>query len=308
MLAMQLKPVLIFGRGQLGQFYSTYFTQRGMNVVMADVDIRDAQAVQSAVASHQPEMVINVAGKTDIDWCERNKLEAFDINTLGAENVALACLQYGVYFIHVSSGCVQKSTSAAQVWSEDDPVSPLCYYAWTKVWAENLLFDLHRKRGLPLLVLRPRQLLSSMVSPRNAITKMLTYDKFVDTPNSCTIVEDLMVVTDELFKKRATGLYNVVNEGITTPYRIAEILKEIVRPEMKFVKIEKSELNKLTLATRVDCVLSSKKLSDIGIQLRPIEDRLREIAVLFKDALKTTEGVYALQLTAEQTATKLSLR
>lgn len=304
---MSERHVLIFGKGQLGTFYNTYYTQRGDRVTMPSVDIRDQKAVLEAVQEHAPSFVINVAGKTDIDWCERNKLEAFDINTLGAENVGLACQRLGVYLVHVSSGCVQESTSAQQVWTEDDPVGPLCYYAWTKVWAENLLMDLHKKKRLSLLILRPRQLLSAMVSPRNAITKMLTYDKFVDTPNSCTIVEDLMRVTDQLQHKRATGLYNVVNEGITSPYRIAQILRDIIKPEMKFVKIEKSELNALTYAQRVDCVLSSKKLSEEGITLPPIERRLEEIAVLFKESLKTQQGLLVLRRTAEQTAAKLSL-
>lgn len=304
-----MKParVLIFGRGQLGSFYRATFEAQGCAVEIPEGDIRDEHFISGAVSAAQPDLIVNVAAKTNIDWCEMNKEEAFRINTLGAEAIAKAAEERGIYLVHLSSGCVQESRSAEEIHAEEDAPHPLCYYSWTKVWAENLLMERARPGKLNVLLLRPRQLLSAMVSPRNALIKMMTYSKFIDTPNSCTIVEDLMDVTLKLVEKDATGLYNVVNPGVTTPYRIAEALRAHVKPEMSFVKISKDELNRMTLAKRIDCVLSGAKLEAEGIALRPIDERLVDILASLKHNLASAEAEAALRRTEEETREKLAL-
>ena len=299
--------VLIFGRGQLGSFYRAAFESKGCAVEMPQGDIRDEAFVSGAVSSAQPDLIVNAAAKTNIDWCEMNKHEAFQINTLGADVIAKAAEERGVYLLHVSSGCVQESLSADEVHSEEDAPHPLCYYSWTKVWAENLITERARRGGLKALLLRPRQLLSAMVSPRNALVKMMTYSKFIDTPNSCTIVEDLMDVSWQLIQKDATGLYNVANPGVTTPYRIAEAIKAHLKPEMTFTRITKEELNRMTLAKRIDCVLTCAKLEKEGIRLRPIDERLVDILAKLKENLATAEADATLRKTEEETREKLAL-
>lgn len=303
---MTPSKVLIFGRGQLGSFYREHFASLGAAVESPQGDIRDAAFVDAAIQAAAPDLVINAAAKTDIDWCERNREEAFAINTLGADVIAAAAEARGVFLLHISSGCVQESRSAEDVHTEEDAPHPLCFYAWTKVWAENLLLERAARGPLKVLVLRPRQLLSAMVSPRNALVKMLTYSKFIDTPNSCTIVEDLMDATSRLVAKGATGLYNVVNPGVTSPLRIARLLKAHLKPEMEFAEISKQELNGMTFAKRIDCVLSGAKLEKEGIVLRHIEERLVDILAALKHNLGSAEADATLRRTEEETRKKLA--
>lgn len=300
--------ILIFGQGQLGTFYREYFEKQGCQISSPKVDIRDLKAVQEAITAAKPDLIINAVAKTNIDWCEQNRLECFDINTLAADNIARSAEEQGIYLLHLSSGCVQESKTAQEIHCETDPVHPICFYSWTKVWAEELLIDRAKHGNLKTLILRPRQLLSAMVSPRNAITKMLTYNKFIDTPNSCTIVEDLMWATDELLKKQATAIINIANPGIITPYEIAQIIKEVIKPDLAVTKISKADLNQMTLARRVDCVLDCSRLQSYGIQLPEIHQRLYEIAQEFKKNLETQQGRKTLEQTKNETAAKLSLK
>lgn len=307
--SLRTKKMLIFGQGQLGTAYRDYFRQRGRwEVMMAEgIDIRDRNAVETRMRAEQPSVVLNTAAQTDIDWCERNREEAFSVNTLGTQNIARAAEEIGAYLVHLSSGCVMESADADDIHTEDDPPSPLCFYSWTKVWADELLMDRVRRGTLKALIVRPRQLLSSMVSPRNALMKMLTYAKFVDTPNSCTIVEDLLDATAQLIDKNATGIFNVVNPGILTPYRIAHVLKEVIRPDMKFMKISKAELDAMTYAKRVDAVLSVAKLASWGIVLPEIESRLRDMCNDLKQNLAGETGNRVLSEVSLATEQKLRL-
>lgn len=302
------KRVFIFGLGQLGTLYKAFYEKRGATVLSAPaVDVRDEALVRAAVRDAAPDLVINCVAMADIDWCERNQLEAFAVNTLGADHTAAAAQEAGAYFLHISSGCVQESLTADDVHTEADAPHPLCYYSWTKVWAENLILERARRQGLKALVLRPRQLLSAHLSNRNALVKMLTYTKFIDTPNSCTVIEDLLEATGELVAKDAAGLVNIVNPGVTSPYRIAEMLRARVKPDMQFVKMSKEELNRMTFAKRIDAVLDTSKLESYGITLKSVEERLQEILPVLKANLASEPAAAVLAKTQEETRAKLAL-
>lgn len=312
-----MRTILIFGKGQLGQAYKNYFGSKPEKWhvhVAEEVDIRDLKAVRQAVEQVHPDVIINTAAKTDIDWCEQNPEESFAVNVLGADNVGRAAQEAGAYLVHLSSGCVQESKSAKESHSEEETPNPLGFYSWTKVWADNLLRDriLHHGRGAVLpnplrgLILRPRQLLSSVVSPRNALAKMLTYKEFIDTANSCTVVDDLMWVTEELIEKGATGIYNVVNPGILTPYQVALALKEIINPDMQVSRISKDELNSRMLVQRIDTVLSTEKLVREGIILPNVHERLREVVSALKYNLEKKEAANVMNKIEQDTKRKLS--
>ncbi|MBP6859496.1 MAG: sugar nucleotide-binding protein [Candidatus Magasanikbacteria bacterium] len=306
---MQPKRILITGAGQLGTFYKDYFENQGVTVAIfgSELDVRNEQTVREKIEIVNPDLVINTAAKTNIDWCEQNKTEAFEINTMGADVVGRVCQEKNIYLLHISSGCVLESKNAADAQTEFVVPSPLCFYSWTKVWAEEMLVHRQKRHGLQALLLRPRQLLSAKVDPRNALTKMLTYNKFIDTPNSCTVVEDLMQVTHDLISRDETGVYNVVNPGVTTPYEIALALKEIVKPEMEFVKISKEELNKMTLAERVDAVLDTTKLNNIGIHLKEIHERMKEVMVELKKNMDSDGAGKVMEKVNKETKEKLGL-
>ncbi len=306
---MTPKRILITGNGQLGTYYRDHYLNNKAEVMNTDskIDVRDEKAMRKVVEEFNPDLVIHTAAKTNIDWAEQNKTECFEINTLGSDIIGKICQEKGIYLVFLSSGCVLESKSAEDAQTENVVPSPLCFYSWTKVWAEEMLMHRARRNGLKLLVLRPRQLLSAKVDPRNALTKMLTYNKFINTPNSCTVVEDLMMVTDTLVQKEESGVFNVANPGVTTPLEIATALKEIVKPEMEFVIISKEELNKMTLAERVDAVLDGTKIRNLGIELKEIHERMREVMHELKANMAKVGADTVMQKTEEETKTKLSL-
>ena len=302
----------------MGEEYREYFSAKPEYAVSAaeGADIRDLHNVRQAILFATPDVVINTAAKTNIDWCEINRLETLAVNALGADHIGQVCQELGIYFVHISSGCIQESKTEDEIHSEDDTPNPVCFYSWAKVMADNLLMERAQIRGigfnvgrpLKVLILRPRQLLSAKLSPRNALAKMLTYSKFVDMPNSCTVVPDLMRATEELLKKGATGIYNVVNPGITSPYKVAMMLKEMVKLEMSPQVISKDELNKMTLAKRIDSVLHTKKLEAEGIMLPHIDACLPEIILELKNNLLTDEGKNILGAVQRETDQKLNLK
>lgn len=299
--------ILIFGNGQFAEWYKDAIPQRNHEYKIAQgVDIRHLEQVKNAVLEYSPDAVINTAAKTNLDWCEQNRLECFDTNTLGADTLAQACQETNTYLLHISTGCIQKSSTPEEAHKETDPPTPTSFYSWSKFWADQLLLSRATRFGLKVLILRPRQPVSSRASKRNALVKMLTFNKFIDTPNSVTVLEDFIPLSIELLEKNVTGLFNVANPGVTSPYQMALLLKELVKPEMDFIKIEKEELNRMTLAERIDSVLDCSRLENLGYHLPDITTRLREILPKLKDDLAANPDI--LSETSLETKHKLSLR
>lgn len=283
------KRVLIFGNGQIGNFYLDHFNDTGTTAQIAyETDIRDADQVAKVIDEFKPDVVINTAARTNLEWCGLNRLEAFDINVLGAATVAKVCDEKGIYLIHFSSGCIFSSADGTDARTETDPGDPSSYYGWTKVWSEQMVM-FERSANFKCLILRPRQPVSARLYHKNMLTKMLTFSKFVDTANSGTVIEDLMVWTDQLIERQVTGVLHVANSGYTTPYQIGLMIKEFILPDLEPEKISKAELDKMTPNTRVDTVLDVSKLESLGIEVKPYEDRLREIIQQLGENIKTTD-------------------
>lgn len=294
------KKILIFGRGQIAGFYQQYYQQKDAELAIAEADITKFEEVQKAITDFQPTVVINTAAKTNLEWCGNNRLEAFNVNVLGAGNIAKACDEASVYLIHFSSGCIFSSVNGTDEKFEDSTPNPSSYYGWTKVWSEQIV-PFERSQNFKYLILRPRQPVSARVNHKNMLVKMLTFSKFVDTPNSGTVIEDLMEWTDQLIDKQVTGILHVANSGWTTPYNIGQMIKKYIMPDLEPEKIEKAELDKMTPNTRVDTVLNVDRLKSLGIAVKPYEERLQEIVQQLGEHIKTMDKS-ELQAQLEQTA------
>jgi dTDP-4-dehydrorhamnose reductase len=283
------KKVLIFGNGQIGNFYLDYFNEKGVSAKIAEgVDIRKNDEVAAAIDAFNPTVVINTAAMTNLEWCGNNRLEAFDVNVLGAGTVAKVCDEKDIYLVHFSSGCIFSSADGTDAKSETDDANPSSYYGWTKVWSEEIV-AFERSENFKCLILRPRQPVSARVNHKNMLVKMLTFSKFIDTANSGTVIEDLMDWTDQLIDKQATGVMHVANTGYTNPYAIGLMIKKHILPDLEPEKISKAELDKMTPNTRVDTVLNVDKLQGMGIAVRPYEERLEEIIQQLGDNIRAMD-------------------
>lgn len=286
------EKILIFGNGQIGNFYLDFFKEKKISSKISLADITKINQIQKAIKSFRPTVVINTAAITSLEECEKNMLEAFNVNVLGARNVAQVCDENNIYFIHFSSGCIFSSKNEKDLKKENDIPDPVSYYSWTKVWSEQLV-KYNRSKKFKYLILRPRQPISSQISPKNMLVKMLTFTRFIDVPNNGTIIEDLMQWTLELIEKRYVGTVNASNSGWSTPYRIAKMLKKYVLPDLPIIKISKEELNKLTPVKRIDTILDNTLLKTL---VKNVPDYNKRMEDIIKDLSKNIKNANKKQL------------
>src|SRR3989344_5669865 len=200
--------VLIFGTGFIG----TKLADSMPDAVLSSARIDDMEQVHEALEEHQPEAVVNCAGKTgkpNVDWCESHQVETFRSNVIGPLVLAEACQLTKTYLLHVGSGCIFYGPSPdPQGWRESDFANPTSTYSRSK-YAADLALTQYPSVG----IVRLRMPIDSAPDPRNLITKLAGYPNVVDVENSVTVISDLLSVISALVEKRGTGVFHAVNSG-----------------------------------------------------------------------------------------------
>lgn len=90
-----------------------------------DLDITRKEEVFKTIETLQPEVMINCAGYTAVDQAEKNWEEAFRVNALGVQYLALACQKFKVILCHISTDYVfdGQIRRPYQPWDIPNPIS-----------------------------------------------------------------------------------------------------------------------------------------------------------------------------------------
>lgn len=269
---------IIIGNGKV-----TQQIRKSEDVILGhkDIEITDdpiklvkvlKRAFDKGPCKDSPVAVINTAALINLEYCEANKEECYGVNTLGALNVALACDALGWKLVHVSSGCVFDGMGTENKYTEDDIPTPASFYAESKARADALILD--AKLDIPVLILRPRQLVCATPNKTNLITKFLGVPqpaRFIESANSITSLEDFAKMIDHLLNVKAVGIYNCANEGFISPYQIAVKLTKL-RPDLNPQPIDYQEYLNSIEVKRVNTCLDISKLKATGFFPKTAEE------------------------------------
>ena len=134
-----MRLLLFGGWGQLGSDVALASTGRHEVVrpPHAEVDVRDAAAVEEAVRGHRPDVVVNAAAFHRVDRCEWEPGPAFEVNAVGALNVGRAARSVGARCVYVSTDYVFPGDDPEGC-REEDPVAPVNVYGVSKAAGERL--------------------------------------------------------------------------------------------------------------------------------------------------------------------------
>lgn len=128
-------PVLLTGaNGQVGHELARLAAARNLPVVALtrnQLDIGDADAVNSAMDAIRPGLVINAAAYTAVDRAEQEQEAAMRANAHGPAHLAAACQSQGIALIHLSTDYVFDGCKTG-AYQEDDIPAPTGIYGLSK--------------------------------------------------------------------------------------------------------------------------------------------------------------------------------
>lgn len=140
---MSRRVVLIGANGQLGQDLARVWAleRPADELVGLDhgrIEVADLGSVRSALADARPDLVINTAAFHKTDVVENEPARAFEVNAVGARNVALVCRELGAVLVYMSSDYVFSGEKGSP-YVESDPPDPINVYGVSKAAGEMLV-------------------------------------------------------------------------------------------------------------------------------------------------------------------------
>jgi len=114
-----------------------------VGLTRAALDVTDAVAVAEVFAGVRPDAAVNCAAWTDVDGAERNRDEAYAVNSSGAGNLAQAAAEIDVGLMHVSTDYVFDGNARLhedgrpRPYVESDPTGPRSVYGESKLEGER---------------------------------------------------------------------------------------------------------------------------------------------------------------------------
>jgi dTDP-4-dehydrorhamnose reductase len=225
--------LLVFGGwGQLGTDLAEAAGRRGHELIRPthrEVDVADAVAVAAAVRGARPDVVVNAAAFHKTEWCERDPMQAFAVNAVGALNGARSAARY----VYVSSDYVFDG-ERDEGYREDDPVAPINVYGTSKAAGERLA----RLACSHSLVVRGSGMfghagsagkggnfIETMLSKAGAGKPIAVVDDMVFAPTSTHDMAERLL---ELLERQVpAGIYHLANAGRCSWYDFARKVFEL---------------------------------------------------------------------------------
>ena len=101
-----LKVWIVGANGQIGHALNNVLDPLEMEVLNTDLDeldITDTDNVLSFGSVNRPDVIINCAGITDTEECEKNPEHAYRVNALGARNLSIVARKCGAKIVQLST-------------------------------------------------------------------------------------------------------------------------------------------------------------------------------------------------------------
>ena len=113
---------------------TTSDTPHSANNKIIKMDITKLIEVKQVFDKYNPDIVIHTASIGNVDYCEKNQDQAYQVNVIGTRNIISNCKKHGSKLLFMSSNAVFDGRNPP--YNEKDKPNPLNYYGKTKLMSE----------------------------------------------------------------------------------------------------------------------------------------------------------------------------
>jgi dTDP-4-dehydrorhamnose reductase len=216
----------------------------------AELDITNADQVNSVFRKFMPDVVINTAAMTNVDACETDKENCWAMNVTAVQHQVntLETLQkenpnHKPHFIHLSTDFIFDGTHGPL--DENEAPHPLSYYAESKLAAEKIVqtSSLHWAMARTVLVYGIVDNMSRsniVLWVKQNLEQGKTINVVDDQFRTPTLAEDLADGCILIAEKQAQGIYNISGKDFLSILEIAHLVADYYKLDKSLIKPSKS--------------------------------------------------------------------
>src|SRR5580765_7049113 len=270
-----MKLAVIGANGQLGtdllEVLSKEHDVVGLN--HSDIEITEIDSVKNALSIIKPAIVLNTAAYHIVPEAEKFPAKAFQINGIGAMNLAKVCQDLDTRLVHYSTDYVFDGKKQ-KPYTEDDRPNPLSVYANTKLSGEYFALN-YCDRCYVVRISGIYGKIPCRAKGGNFITTMI---KLANEKPEVRVVNDEILTptptyhiaknTAALIGKDAFGLYHMSCEGEVSWYEFAKVIWETLQLKTPLYPASVKDFP-LVVKRPFYSVLENKNLNKLGINEMP---------------------------------------
>ncbi len=251
------------------------------------VDITNKDQVEAAVVNSDAPVILHLAAYTNVKEAELQKdlgeqSDAWKINVIGTENVAMACQRTGKKLIYISTDLVFDGENTPEGgYTEDDKENPLNWYAKTKFEGELLVRDL----GTPWVVLRPAYPYRAKYEKNDFVRLFIQKLKnnepltvLTDRIITPTFIDDLAFAIESVIEKDATGIFHAVGSTSTSIHDAALEIADVFGFDKGLISgTTRAEFLVGRPPEPFNSSLNNAKIKKLGIEMRTLREGLLDV-------------------------------
>ncbi|NJM39010.1 MAG: sugar nucleotide-binding protein [Akkermansiaceae bacterium] len=277
--------LLLGASGYVGSAFCSLFEKKEIPYLAVSRENSEnyaADRIYALIKETGATFLINAAGytgKPNVDACEVEKAECLLGNAVLPGALRNACEVANIPWGHVSSGCIYtgRHTDGRGFMEDDAPnfsfrTNNSSFYSGTKALGEEVLNGANQ-----CYIWRLRIPFDHRDSPRNYLTKLMTYRQLLDAENSVSHLEDFVTACLACWEKKVPfGIYNLTNPGTITTREVVALLKQHLTPdkEYSFFTDEAEFMQVAAKTPRSNCAMDTSKSEAAGVAMRPVHDAL----------------------------------
>ena len=241
------------------------------------LDICDRINLKGLISLHNPDILINLAALTNVDFCEKNSDIAKEINTNGVRNI---CDTFKGKIIQLSTDYVFDGKNGPYI--EEDEVSPISVYGKTKLEAENIVSS-HNSDNL---IIRGNVLYDNCLSSRASFFNWVVQSLREKTPinvvddqiNNPTWAQSMAKIIGLCIEKEISGIYHWGDAEFVSRFKFAKMIAKHYNLETELIYSKSTEeLGQVAPRPLKSGLLSDKIVDLLDIKQPSINECLNQI-------------------------------
>jgi dTDP-4-dehydrorhamnose reductase len=235
------------------------------------LDFRDFNAYKKDVCAFDPDYLFHLGAYTDLEYCEKNVDDTYITNTLAVENAVYIANQLNIPLLYISTAGIFDGKK--NLYDDWDKPNPLGHYARSKYAGEVFV----EKNVNQHIICRAGWMMGGgpkkdkkfiqkiMRQIKDGKNELFVVDDKLGTP---TYTHDFAKNVQLLLEKEYWGLYNMVCDGLTGRFEVAQELIKLLdlHDSIRITPVESDHWKDIYFAERPP----SERLIDKKLNLRGI--------------------------------------
>jgi len=193
-----------------------------------DIDLQDVSIISARLQAYQASGVINASAYTAVDKAESDVDNAFMLNAKAPGNLAKACKDLAIPFVHVSTDFVFHGDKGSPYLPTDE-INPLGVYGASKAQGEHFIADVYPERSCIIRTswvysIHGNNFVKTMLSLMNTKPELGVISDQIGSP---TYAKGLAKVCIASLTDKINGIHHYTDTGVASWFDFAVAIQRM---------------------------------------------------------------------------------